>query len=147
MKTAHKIISIKTKQCFDFINLTKDIKNFIKESGIKNGLINIQSMHTTGAIIVNEEEPLLIEDIKKHLERLVSQDLKYKHDDFTIRTVNLCDDECANGHAHCKAVLLQVNATLNLIDGNIQLGQWQQIFFLELDRARERKVQIQIIGN
>jgi secondary thiamine-phosphate synthase enzyme len=146
MKIAHKTIFLKTKQCFDFINLTEEIKSFIKESDIKNGLINIQSMHTTGAIIVNEDEPLLIEDMKHHLERLVSQDFKYRHDDFTVRTVNLCDDECANGHAHCKAILLQANVTLNLIDKKLQLGQWQQIFFLELDRARERKVQIQIIG-
>lgn len=146
MKTADKIISFKTKRCFDFINLTKEIKNLVKKSKIKNGLVNIQSMHTTSAIVVNEDEPLLIEDIKHHLERLVSQDFKYRHDDFTVRTVNLCDNECANGHAHCKAVLLQINATLNLINNELQLGKWQQIFFLELDSARERNVQIQIIG-
>jgi len=147
MKTANKTINLKTKECFDFINLTVEIKNFVRDSGIKDGLVNIQSMHTTGVIVVNEEEPLLIEDMKEQLERLMPQNLKYRHDDFSIRTVNMCDDECANGHAHCKALLMQANATINLIDNKLQIGQWQQIFFLELDRSRDRKVQIQIIGS
>jgi secondary thiamine-phosphate synthase enzyme len=147
MKTANKTINLKTKGCFDFINLTGEIKNFVKESGVKNGLVNIQSMHTTGAVVVNEDEPLLIGDIKNQLERLMPQKLKYSHDDFSIRTVNMCDDECANGHAHCKAILLQMNATINVVNNELQLGRWQQIFFLELDRNRDRKVQVQIIGD
>ena len=146
MKTANKKIDLKTKCCFDFINLTEEKKKFVEESGIKNGLVNIQSMHTTSSIVVNEEEPLLIEDIKERLERLMPNDPKYRHDDFSIRTVNMCDDECANGHAHCKALLLQPNATLNVWGGKLQLGTWQQVFFLELDGARPRQVQIHIIG-
>ncbi len=146
MKIVNKTIKLKTKECFDFNNLTEEIKKFVNDSKIKNGLVNIQSMHTTGAIIVNEDEPLLLSDIKKNLERLFSQKLKYKHDDFKIRTVNLCSDECANGHAHCKATVMPTSSVLNIIEGKLQLGRWQQIFFLELDRSRERKIQIQIIG-
>lgn len=142
----NKTINIKTKECFDFVNLTEEIKKFISSSGVKNGLVNIQSMHTTGAIIVNENEPLLILDIKNNLERIFPQKEKYNHDNFEIRTVNVCDDECANGHAHCKALLLPTSVVLNIRDGAVQLGKWQQIFFLELDRPRKRQVQIQIIG-
>ncbi len=146
MKASNKTIDLMPKEQLEFINLTEEVKKFVKESGIKEGLVNIQSMHTTGSIVVNEDEPLLKGDIKVQLERLMSQKLDYKHDDFTIRTVNMCDDECANGHAHCKAILMQPNATLNVINGELQLGRWQQIFFLELDRSRPRKVQIQVIG-
>jgi secondary thiamine-phosphate synthase enzyme len=147
MKTANKILEYQTKKEFDFIDITEEVKKFVKEeSQIKNGFINIQTLHTTAAIILNENEPLLLEDIKKNLERLSPGNIKYKHDDFTTRTVNMCPDECANGRSHCKAIYLPVNITLNLIDGKIQLGQWQSIMLLELDRSRSRKVQIQVIG-
>ena len=146
MKTAHKIIEYSTKGLFDFIDITDKVKAFVKEAQIKNGLINIQTLHTTTGIILNENEPLLIEDIKAHLEKVAPQGLKYSHDDFRRRTVNMCDDECINGHSHCKAIHLPVNLTLNLINGELQLGQWQRILFTELDKARKRKVQIQIIG-
>ena len=146
MKTAHKTIEYSTKGLFDFIDITDEVKAFLKESEIRNGIVNVQTLHTTAALILNENEPLLIEDIKAHLERTAPTTLKYNHDDFARRTVNICDDECINGHSHCKAIHLPVNITLNLIDGTLQLGQWQRVLFVELDKARKRKVQIQIMG-
>lgn len=146
MKSNHKILEFQTKEQFDFIDITDKVKDFVEEGEIKNGLINVQTLHTTAAVIVNENEPLLISDIKKHLERIASQSLNYKHDDFKTRTINLCEDECINGHSHCKAIHLLVSATLNLIEGKVQLGRWQRILFVELDRSRRRKVQIHIIG-
>ena len=146
MKTANKIIEIPTKKQFDIINLTDKVTSFVKGSDIKNGLINIQSLHTTATVFVQENEPLLLQDIRKYLEKIVPQTINYKHDDFKERTVNVCEDECRNGHSHCKAINLPTAVTLNLIDGEVQLGKWQKILFIELDKARERKVQIQIIG-
>ncbi len=146
MKTINKIIEIQTKKQFDIVDLTEKIISSIKESGIKNGLINIQSLHTTASVFIQEKEPLLLEDIKKCLERIAPQTINYNHDDFSVRTVNICEDECRNGHSHCKAINLPTAVTLNLIDGKVQLGRWQSILFIELDRAKERKVQIQIIG-
>ena len=146
MKNANKIIEFQTKSESDFIDITENIEEFIKESLIKDGLVNIQSPHTTCAIIVNENEPLLIEDFKKHLEKVASRSSDYKHNDFSVRTVNMCSDECANGHAHCRALHLPVSATLNLINNKLQLGQWQRVFLVELDRPRKRKVQIEILG-
>ena len=146
MKTAHKVFKYQTKGEFDFIDVTDEIKSFLKESGIKNGLVNVQIMHTSSALIVNENEPLLKEDIKRNLESCAPKSLKYQHDDFSKRTVNLCGDECKNGHSHCKAIHLLPSVTLNLIDSELQLGQWQRIMLVELDRARPRKIQVQIIG-
>src|SRR3989338_5907348 len=145
MKVYQKTIAIKTKEQFDIIDLTEKIKSFVKESSVKNGLINIQTLHTTATVFIQENEPLLLEDIKKYLERIVPQSIRYNHDDFGRRTVNVCEDECRNGHSHCKALNLPANVTLNLVDGEAQLGRWQAVLFIELDSSRERKVQCQII--
>jgi len=146
MNTAHKIFEYQTKGLLEFIDITDQVKAFLKESGVQNGFVNIQTLHTTAAIILNENEPLLIEDFKNHLKEIAPLGLPYNHDDFSKRTVNLCDDECINGHSHCKAIHLPVNITLNLINGELQLGQWQRIMFLELDKPRKRKVQILVMG-
>jgi thiamine phosphate synthase YjbQ (UPF0047 family) len=84
--------------------------------------------------------------MRASLDRIAPRDAQYQHDDFGKRTVNVCNDECVNGHSHCKAISLPVNITLNLIDGRLQLGQWQRIMLVELDRSRPRKVQVHIIG-
>lgn len=146
MKTTNKTIAFQTKGKFDFIDITEQVKSFVEKSETKEGLVNIQNMHTSSALIVNENEPLLIEDIKQRLEVFAPESLNYNHDNFDIRTVNLCDDECKNGHSHCKAILMLPSVTLNLIEGQMQLGKWQSIMFIELDSSRERKVQIQILG-
>lgn len=146
MKTANKIFNCQTKKLFDFIDITDRVNNFVRQSKIINGLVNVQILHTSAALIFNENEPLLIRDIKKSLERIAPQSLVYQHDDFSKRTVNMCKDECINGHSHCKAIYLLVNVVLNLINRKLQLGQWQRIMLAELDRARPRKIQVQIIG-
>ncbi len=146
MKIKSKTIEYQTKNEYEFLDMTDQINAFVSETGIENGLINIQSMHTTAVLILNENEPLLLEDIKKNLENISPKNIKYNHDNFAVRTVNMCSDECDNGHSHCKAIHLSPNLTLNLIDGEMQLGRWQRVLFVELDRPRPRKVQIQIIG-
>lgn len=146
MKISHKILEFQTKGEFDFIDFTNEVEKFVSASQIKNGIINIQTMHTTAMLFLNENEPLLLEDFKKHLAQISPKGTAYNHDDFTRRTVNMCDGECQNGHSHCKAIHFPANLVLNIINGKMQLGQWQRIFLMELDRSRQRKVQIQIMG-
>lgn len=146
MKTANTILSHQTKSLFDFIDITDEIKGFVSKNSVKNGLVNVQILHTSAALIFNENEPLLLEDIKDSLEKIAPKEAKYRHDNFDIRTVNVCENECVNGHSHCKAIRLPSTITLNLIDGKLQLGQWQRIMLAELDSSRPRKVQVQIIG-
>ncbi len=146
MTTANFIIVLKTKAELEIIDLTDKIKSFVQKTKIKNGLVNIQTLHTTATIFVNENEPLLIEDFKRHLEKLSPKSLNYKHDDFSKRTINMCKDECANGHSHCRAINLPSNICLNLISGKLRLGTWQRILFIELDRSRKRQILVQIIG-
>jgi secondary thiamine-phosphate synthase enzyme len=146
MKIMNHVIKLATKATLEFIDITDDILSAIKQCNIKNGIINIQSLHTTMAIIVNEAEPLLIGDMKKMLERVAPETIEYDHDNFEIRTVNMCDGECQNGHSHCKALLLSPSQILNIVDSKLQFGRWQRVFALELDRARPREVALQIIG-
>ena len=146
MKISHKTLEFRTKKEFDFIDLTQEVEKFVTESQIKNGFINIQTLHTTASLFLNENEPLLLKDFKAHLEKLSPKDLNYNHNDFSRRTVNICQDECMNGHAHCQALHLPSNLMLNIIEGKLQFGQWQRVFLVELDKAKPRKVQVQIIG-
>jgi len=146
VKILNKTLEFKTRGEFDFIDFTEWVQNLVKKSQIKNGLINIQTLHTTCALILNENEPLLLEDFKAHLEKISPKKLDYNHNDFSRRTVNVCKEECANGHSHCRALHLPSSLTLNIVGGKLQLGQWQRIFLVELDIPKLRKVQIQIIG-
>ncbi|MDD5145339.1 MAG: secondary thiamine-phosphate synthase enzyme YjbQ [Candidatus Pacebacteria bacterium] len=146
MKSFHKILEYQTKSELEFNDITDAVKDFAKNTGIKNGIINVQSLHTTAAVILNENEPLLIEDMKENLKKIAPKESYYKHNDFKIRTVNMCEGECANGHSHCQAIYLTPNVTINLINNEVQLGIWQRILFIELDHPRPRKVQIHILG-
>ncbi|MFH1188937.1 MAG: secondary thiamine-phosphate synthase enzyme YjbQ [bacterium] len=146
MQIINHIIQLKTVATLDFIDITDKVQDVLVKIKIANGIINIQSLHTTMAIIVNEAEPLLMSDIKSMLERIAPRTLEYMHDNFDIRTVNMCDNECQNGHSHCKAVHLPTSQILNIVKNQIQLGQWQRIFAVELDRSRPRQVALQIMG-
>jgi secondary thiamine-phosphate synthase enzyme len=146
MKIINQVIKLKTATTLDFIDITDKVQKKIKEAGIKNGIINIQSLHTTMAVIVNEAEPLLISDMKKLLEKMAPRTYKYMHDNFKVRTVHMHPDESTNGHAHVKAVYLPTSTFINVIKNKLQLGEWQRIFAVELDESRPRKVALQIIG-
>lgn len=146
MQIKNKIFEYQTKGEFDFRDITDNIVNFVKESKIKNGIVNIQSLHTTATVFINENEPLLLKDMRANLEKLAPSNINYNHDNFEIRTVNMCEGECANGRSHCRALYLPTSVTLNLIDDKITFGRWQRIMHVELDRSRPRKVQVQIIG-
>jgi secondary thiamine-phosphate synthase enzyme len=146
MKIKNEIIKLKTATTLDFIDITDKIQRKIKAAGVKNGIINIQSLHTTMAVIVNEAEPLLIEDMKKLLKKLAPRTYKYMHDNFKIRTVHMHPNESKNGHSHVRALYLPTSTFINVSKNKLQLGQWQRVFAVELDRSRPREIALQIIG-
>lgn len=145
-KILHQKIHLTTTERLQFIDLTERVVELVKESGIQHGLVNIQTKHTTTAIVINEHEPLLLEDMKKVLDRIAPPDQYYQHNDFSIRTVNLTPEEVGNGHAHCQALFLRASEMLNLVDGRLEIGRWQRIFFIELDHARERTISVMVMG-
>ncbi len=139
-------LKFQTKKGPQFIDITDKVATFINKSGIRNGLAAVFSLHTTAAVKINENEPLLIGDMEKFLSRLASPGGPYEHNNFKKRTVNMCAGECANGHSHCQHLLLSASETIPLVDGQLQLGIWQRIFLVELDHARERQVVVQVMG-
>jgi secondary thiamine-phosphate synthase enzyme len=118
----------------------------VAEAGVALGFAVIYSQHTTAAIKINESEPLLIQDMERFLDGIASRDGHYLHNDFTIRTVNMNDDECPNGHAHCQHLVLSTSETLPIIGGRPQLGEYQRVFLVELDRPRPRQVTVMVLG-
>jgi secondary thiamine-phosphate synthase enzyme len=142
----HSRIRVETRHPTEFIDLTDRIDASVSASGIRDGLVNVQTLHTTTAILVNENEPLLLADIAAMLERMAPQHARYRHDDMASRTVNLAPGERPNGHAHCRALLLGSSASLNLAGGRLQLGRWQRVFLVELDGPRSRDVSVLVLG-
>jgi len=131
----------------EFHDCTNLIQTVVKRSPVRDGIVHIQSKHTTAALLVNENEPLVLEDMKRVLERIAPQTERYMHNDFTIRTVNMTDHEDQNGHSHCKAIFLPVSQIMNVLEGSLDLGRWQRIFLLELDRAKERTLSVMVMGS
>jgi secondary thiamine-phosphate synthase enzyme len=142
----HTTIRITTEHPTDFIDLTGRLEALVAEAGIRVGLVNVQTLHTTTAIVVNEFEPLLLTDFATLLENAAPHDVSYRHDDAAARRVNVNVDERVNGHAHCRALLLGSSVCLNVIDGSLVLGQWQRVLLAELDGPRTREVSVLILG-
>lgn len=130
----------------EFIDITQAVADVVEASGVREGSVTVFTRHTTAAVKINENEPLLLGDMARFLERSAPRTADYRHNDFVIRTVNMTEDECPNGHSHCQHLLLSASETIPIADGQALLGQWQSIFFIELDRPREREIIIQVQG-
>lgn len=142
----HTRIRVTTTRAMEFIDLTDRIEALAAVARIRAGFVNVQSLHTTTAIVVNEHEPLLLTDFEALLAGVAPREAPYRHDDMAVRTVNLAPGERPNGHAHCRALLLPSSVSLNVADGRVQLGRWQRVFLVELDGPRAREVSVLVLG-
>jgi secondary thiamine-phosphate synthase enzyme len=130
----------------EFIDVTGDVGATVREAGIVAGSVLVFSRHTTAAIRINEAEPLLIEDMEAMLARIAPAGVYYRHNDLSIRKVNLTEDEDLNGHAHCQHLLMGASECVPVIEGELLLGRWQRIFLVELDCPRDREVIVHVVG-
>ena len=142
----HTTIHITTRQPTEFIDLTDRLERLVADTGLRFGILNVQTLHTTTAVVVNEHEPQLLADFQALLETAAPDDGRYRHDDMTARTVNVTDRERPNGHGHCRALLLPSSVCLNVTGGRLLLGRWQRVFVVELDGPRERQVSVLVFG-
>jgi secondary thiamine-phosphate synthase enzyme len=142
----HTRLQITTRQPSEFVDLTDRLQLLVAEAAIGVGVVNVQTLHTTTAVIVNEHEPLLLDDFRAALEAAAPQEARYRHDDPALRTVNVTENERANGHAHCRALMLPTSVCLNVSRGRLVLGRWQRVFFVELDGPREREISVLAFG-
>ena len=130
-------------------DITGDVQNAVRESGVTDGIACIYSPHTTCCVRVNEMETGFLEDFCDLLRRLVPSESYYAHDDFDRRTENICPEtmDQGNGHSHCMAMLLgPAGESVPVRDGELQLGTWQRVLFIELDRERDRRWLVQVVG-
>ncbi|MCH7841663.1 MAG: YjbQ family protein [Chloroflexi bacterium] len=137
---------LQTKCAPEFIDITDWVAQCVAESQISNGFAVVYSKHTTAAVKINENEPLLLKDMAEFLEKISPRESGYQHNNFEIRTVNMNDDESPNGHAHLQHLLLGTSETVPVIDGKMQFGKYQSVFFIELDHPRPREVMVQVVG-
>ena len=139
---------INTSAAPEFIDITDRITSILDKTDVSNGTVTIFSRHTTSAIVIQENEPLLLNDMSSLLEKLSPKSARYGHNDFTIRTVNMNEGEPPNGHSHCQHLLLGSSETIPVANGLLTLGQWQRIFVVELDESKitPREIIVQIMG-
>jgi len=143
---ASQTLTLQTDLAPHFLDLTPTVTTLVKQTDVIAGSILVFSKHTTAAIVANEKEPLLLEDLADLLCRLAPPAAQYRHDDLSIRTVNLAADEPKNGHAHCQHLFLGCSIQFPILNGSLDLGQWQRIFLVELDSPRARQVVLQVSG-
>ncbi|MGQ9699475.1 MAG: secondary thiamine-phosphate synthase enzyme YjbQ [Candidatus Bipolaricaulaceae bacterium] len=141
-----QVLVFRTRKSPEFLDITEQVERFVQDCGIREGIALVFSCHTTAAIRINENEPLLLRDMEEFLKRLAPQDLYYYHNDFEIRTHNMTPEERPNAHAHLRHLLLGASEAVPVREGRLALGRWQRIFLVELDRPRERTVLVQVVG-
>ena len=139
-------LRVHTTAPMQVVDLTDQVEAFLLLSGATDGLLTVHSLHTTTAVVVNEQEPLLHEDLLRQLDRLAPSGEAYAHDDMNRRIVNRVDPERTNGHAHLRAMTLGHSATVPIVGGRLLLGRWQRVLFVELDGPQDRGVVATVLG-
>ncbi|MFZ5392271.1 MAG: secondary thiamine-phosphate synthase enzyme YjbQ [Patescibacteria group bacterium] len=138
----HKI-PLKSVEIYDMQDITHHLSAWVTNEQLTKGLINVFLEHTSAAICINEfTDPKLLSDFKKKLAAFNPENGDYEHNES-----HACNgDGCVNGHSHCNAIFLPTSISLQVIDGKMNLGTWQRIFFIELDRSRPRNISLMYLG-
>jgi len=134
-------LTIETKDRVELTDITDRLREAVRASAVRDGIVSLWSMHTTCAVFINEFQRALLVDIKKFLEEMVARDRYYMHND-----PDHSDCDRMNADSHLRALLLGHNLTLQVSGGEVVLGQWQRILMAELDGPRSRSLRIQIFG-
>jgi len=138
---ASTTMKVPTKDRVELYNLTPQIQEFVRSSGVRDGQVIVASMHTTSAIFINEWQDALLFDIRNHIESTVNQEGYYRHND-----PEWSDCDRNNADSHLRTLMLGTQVTLPVADGEVVLGEFQGVIMGELDGPRERIVRLQIMG-
>jgi secondary thiamine-phosphate synthase enzyme len=141
VKVLRRSMTVCSEQHVQVVDLTKQIRDVVREVDVTQGLVVVNSLHTTCALFVNEFQGALIEDLLAMLRQLVADKDGYKHDD-----PRYSDCERGNAAAHLRAALVGRSVVVGISDGELSLGRFQSILFAELDGPRSRDIDIQIFG-
>ncbi|MBW2987917.1 YjbQ family protein [Candidatus Woesearchaeota archaeon] len=145
MEVITKRIRISVERDTEFVDITEYVREVVKASGVSTGFALVFTKHTTAAIRINENEPLLLKDIHEFLQRLAPKGKRYNHDQLDMR--DCPPNERINAHSHLRSLLMGASECIPIINGELELGRWQSIFFVDLDGyGREREVLVQVVG-
>lgn len=136
-----KTTMVNTHERTDLVNLTDDIREFARTTGVKDGYVQVSSLHTTAGLIVNEWQDALLADVKSLSESIVPRDVYYKHNDPEYSD---CDRH--NADSHLRIVVLGHSVSVPIEKGNLVLGRWQSVILTEFDGPNHRKVFMQVFG-
>ncbi len=136
MKTLTKHLWFNTKNRIEFVNITDQIEEIVKESGVKEGLVLVNAMHITASVYINDAESGLINDFQKWLKKLAPTDIPYQH--------NLTGED--NGYAHLWRTIMGREVTVAITKGKLDFGPWEQIYYAEFDGQRKKRVLVKVIG-
>lgn len=135
MQILTEYLELKTSKRIEIVDITQNINAALAESGLRKGLVNIYSKHSTSAVFINENESGLLADYINLIKSLIPTGGNYKHD----RIDN-------NADSHLRSFIIGNNETIPFQNAKMDLGTWQSVFFLDMDGPRNRKVTITIMG-
>lgn len=141
MKIYNGVFSLRTTKRLGIIDVSKEVNTVVMDSGIGDGLANVWVIHTTAALMINESDPSLWDDILSTLIRLIPIEVNYSHN---YRYRGISGEQ--NAHAHILNCIIKPETTIPIKNGRMSLGKWQSILFIELDGPRTRSVNIQVMG-
>jgi secondary thiamine-phosphate synthase enzyme len=145
MKCVTRTITVRTTRGPEFVDITDQVAAAAQEALLRDGFAIVFSRHTTAAIRINENEPMLIQDMEEFLTRVAPAHAYYNHNDSN-HSLEPQREGGPNGHSHCQQLLLGASEAVPIAEGELVLGQWQRLFLVELDRGRDREVVIQLVG-
>jgi secondary thiamine-phosphate synthase enzyme len=137
VKSYRETLTFHTKKKREYINITSQVEEIVRKSGVREGLVLVNPMHITASCYVNDDERGLIQDFDDFLEKIAPYDLEgYRHH----RTGE------DNGDSHLKRQLFGREVVVAITDGRLDFGTWEQIFYAEFDGMRDKRVLVKVIG-
>jgi secondary thiamine-phosphate synthase enzyme len=140
-KVSNRVLEWVTGDRVSLMNITDRIEEIVRQSGVREGLVHVQSLHTTTAVFLNEWQDALLQDMKTCLEGLVERERPWRHND-----PQFSDCERSNADSHLRGMLMGQSVCLQVRGGRVLRGTWQSIIFAEFDGPRSRSLAVQVSG-
>jgi secondary thiamine-phosphate synthase enzyme len=137
----HRVVEWITGERMQLMNITDRVNEIVRKSGVREGMVHLQSLHTTTAVFINEWQDALLDDVKSFLGQLVKREDYWKHND-----PEHSDCERANADSHLRGMVMGQSLCLQVRNATVLLGTWQSIIFAEFDGPRSRTLSVQVSG-
>jgi secondary thiamine-phosphate synthase enzyme len=139
MKSRTEYLTFTVPERMGFVNITADVQSAVERSGVREGLVLVNAMHITASVFINDDEPGLLDDYRRWLEKLAPFDPSPK-----VYHHNRTGED--NADAHHKRQIMGREVVVAITAGKLDFGPWEQIFYGEFDGRRAKRVLIKIIG-